>query len=95
MVTVLVQAVLTMHSPHRAVTPGYRPDWVSVEKPEHNCARIWASAPEIAPDAPTVVLLEPLMPDLWAAVKVGTELRAFEGLRHVGSAKVLQVYRTT
>jgi hypothetical protein len=72
----------------------YRPDWVSLSKPERNCAQLTLAEGRTSadPSRPVQGLLVPLRPELWERVTTLDVLEAFEGRRSTGTALVLDVY---
>lgn len=93
---VLLKVILSVPNMRStSISAGYRPDWVSDEKPAYDCAVVWLISEPIPPGTKTAAaILQPMRPELWESVKRGTELRAMEGSTHVATAKVLSVYRT-
>lgn len=90
----IILAKLTIkNNKSNCVRSGYRPDWVSDKKPEYNCAAVFLSreVEELAHGEKSEVILRPLIPDLWV-VDVGDELKAMEGLEHIGTATVLKIF---
>lgn len=76
------------------ITNGYRPDWISPNKPEHNCGslRLSEGRGPVKPGESDVALLMPLKPELWTAIQVGEDIRSYEGPRCSGHAIVQGIY---
>lgn len=86
---VLFTAFTNRESP---IFSGYRPDWVSDNKPDYNCASLtFSNMEKIDPGAECECLLSPLRTDLWQHVKVYEILKCMEGLRQVGEATVIDL----
>ena len=69
----------------------YRPDWVSDNKPDYNGARVLIEGGKCELGETVSATLQPLIPALWTAVKVGDVLKAMEGPKQVGEAVVLGI----
>lgn len=69
---------------------GYRPDWISDNKPTYNCGSLLIiEGRQICSNDTAYCLLMPLKAECWDKIKVGDILFAMEGPKEVGSAKVI------
>jgi hypothetical protein len=83
-----------LESRRTPITNGYRPDWIAPNKPEHNCGslRLSEGRGPVKPGETDVALLLPLKPELWLGIKIGEDVRAYEGPRCTGHAIVQGIY---
>jgi hypothetical protein len=82
----------------RPISSGYHPNcWIGRTtadgEREYNDAVIYLeSADEISPGEDAVVRIQPVFPDYWTEVDVGSEIEVCEGSRVVGLADVVDLY---
>ncbi len=74
------------------IVSGYRPDWIINN--EYHCGIIIFEKDQIlVPGKAGMVLLEPLVPELWESVKITDNIYAYEGTRKVLSGIVQKIYK--
>jgi hypothetical protein len=80
-----------------SIQPDYRPDWdvgnTWLGSPTINGGRLFLDGrDDLAPGEQCVGHIDPLAPELWGRVRVGSMISAQEGSRVVGHARVLEIF---
>lgn len=77
-----------------AVASGYIPTWRGDNKEQHNGAMLFLSGnnTELFPGESDICLIQPVCPEEWTALKISDKIDAYEGLKKVGDAVILNIF---